>query len=190
MPSHDAALETWTNPLFSASTAQARTRRRAAPFCHRRTYVVDCRRRPEQRQNLVAPVSDHGKAPQWLGELPPVPESVATDVGYLRHLIAHDLGLLQAPEPPALDPLALVPSRTTTLADYPLDDEARSMLAETIAAHVDVTGTLPTDRVMTLEERDDAFVLNCCQGSKSTRPSAISARHGFNQVRSWGRIDR
>ena len=59
-----------------------------------------------------------------------------------------------------------MPTRTANLLDYPLDDEARSMLAETIAAHVEATGTLPTDRMMTLEERDDAFVLNCCQGSK------------------------
>ena len=64
---------------------------------------------PEQSELLVAPVNDHGKAPQWLGELPPVPESVARDVGYLRHLIAHDLGLLEAPQQPELDPLALVP---------------------------------------------------------------------------------
>ena len=144
---------------------------------------------PEQSELLVAPVSDRGKAPQWLGELPPVPESVARDVGYLRHLIAHDLGLLEACEPPALDPLALVPSRTTTLSDYPLDDEARSMLAETIAAHVDATGTLPTDRVMTLEERDDAFVLNCCQGSKINEAlgnfllAMASTKSG-----SWGRL--
>ena len=144
---------------------------------------------PEQSELLVAPVNDHGKAPQWLGELPPVPESVARDVGYLRHLIAHDLGLLEAPDPPTLDPLALIPSRTTTLADYPLDDEARSMLAETVAAHVDATGTLPTDRVMTLEERDDAFVLNCCQGSKINEAlgnfllAMASTKSG-----SWGRL--
>ena len=144
---------------------------------------------PEQSELLVAPVNDHGKAPQWLGELPPVPESVARDVGYLRHLIAHDLGLLEAPEPPTLDPLALIPSRTTSLADYPLDDEARSMLAETVAAHVDATGTLPTDRVMTLEERDDAFVLNCCQGSKINEAlgnfllAMASTKSG-----SWGRL--
>ena len=144
---------------------------------------------PEQSELLVAPVNDHGKAPQWLGELPPVPESVARDVGYLRHIIAHDLGLLDAPAPPDLDPLGLVPSRSQSLADYPLDDEARSMLAETIAAHVDATGTLPTDRVMTLEERDDAFVLNCCQGSKINEAignfllAMASTKSG-----SWGRL--
>lgn len=144
---------------------------------------------PEQSELLVAPVNDHGKAPQWLGELPPVPESVARDVGYLRHLIAHDLGLLPAPEPPSLDPLALVPTRTAELSDYPLDDEARSMLAETVAAHVEATGTLPTDRVLTLEERDDAFVLNCCQGSKINEAignfllAMASTKSG-----SWGRL--
>ena len=144
---------------------------------------------PEQSELLVAPVNDHGKAPQWLGELPPVPESVARDVGYLRHIIAHDLGLLDAPAPPDLDPLGLVPSRSQSLADYPLDDEARSMLAETIAAHVDATGTLPTDRMMTLEERDDAFVLNCCQGSKINEAignfllAMASTKSG-----SWGRL--
>ena len=144
---------------------------------------------PEQSELLVAPVNDHGKAPQWLGELPPVPESVARDVGYLRHLIAHDLGLLPAPAPPELDPLALVPSRSSKLSDYPLDDEARSMLAETVSAHVEATGTLPTDRVMTLEERDDAFVLNCCQGSKINEAignfllAMASTKSG-----SWGRL--
>ena len=144
---------------------------------------------PEQSELLVAPVNDHGKAPQWLGELPPVPESVAREVGYLRHLIAHDLGLLEAPQQPELDPLALVPPRSAELLDYPLDDEARSMLAETIAAHVEATGTLPTDRMMTLEERDDAFVLNCCQGSKINEAlgnfllAMASTKSG-----SWGRL--
>ena len=63
------------------------------------------------------------------------------------------------------------------------------MLAETIAAHVDATGTLPTDRVMTLEERDDAFVLNCCQGSKINEAlgnfllAMASTKSG-----SWGRL--
>ena len=121
---------------------------------------------PEQSELLVSPVSDHGKAPHWLGELPPVPESVAREVGYLRHLIAEDIGLLPPLESPELDPLGLVPARTTQLSDYPLDDEAKSMLAETIAAHVEATGTLPTDRVLTIEERNDALVLNSCQGSK------------------------
>ena len=40
------------------------------------------------------------------------------------------------------------------------------MLAEQIADHLDATGALPTDRHFTIEERDDALVLNSCQGSK------------------------
>ena len=65
---------------------------------------------------------------------------------------------------PEFDP-GLGSATNGRLLDYLLDDEAY-MLAETIAAHAEATGTLPTDRKMTLEERDDAFVLNCCQGSK------------------------
>ena len=120
---------------------------------------------PEQSELLVAPVKDHGKAPRWLGELPPVPASVAREVGHLRHLIAADLGLLPSPALPELDPLGLVPARHVTLSDYPMDDEARSMLAETVTEHLDATGYLPTDQVMTVEERDDALVVNSCHGS-------------------------
>ena len=121
---------------------------------------------PEQSELLVAPVKDSGAAPHWLGELPPVPEGVAREVGFLRHLVAHDLGLLDEPKPANLDPRGLVPSRSFSLADFPLDSEARSMLAEQVANHMDATGTLPTDRHFTVEERDDALVLNSCQGSK------------------------
>ncbi|MDP6199151.1 MAG: DEAD/DEAH box helicase [Candidatus Poseidonia sp.] len=120
---------------------------------------------PEQSELLVAPVKDHGKAPRWIGELPPVPASVAREVGYLRHLVAADLGMLPAVTLPDLDPLGLVPARLGPLSQYPLDDEARSMLAETVTAHLDATGHLPTDQVMTVEERDDALVVNSCHGS-------------------------
>jgi ATP-dependent Lhr-like helicase len=144
---------------------------------------------PEQSELLVSPVNDHGSAPHWLGELPPVPESVAREVGYLRHLLAHDLGMLPAPEQPDFDPLGLVERRTSKLADYPLDDETKSMLAQTITEHVDATGSLPTDRVMTVEERDDALVLNSCHGSTINEAlghfllAMASTKSG-----SWGRL--
>lgn len=144
---------------------------------------------PEQSELLVAPVNDHGKAPQWLGELPPVPESVARDVGYLRHLMAADLGLLAKPEAPDLDPLGLVPERNAQLVDYPLDDQAKSMIAEVITAHFEATGHVPTDRVLTVEERDDAIVVNSCQGSKINEAlgnfllAMASTKSG-----SWGRL--
>ena len=121
---------------------------------------------PEQSELLVAPVNDHAKAPQWLGELPPVPAGVARDVGYLRHLIASDLGLLPAPTPPEFDPLSLISPQEGLLRDYPLDSEGMSLLAEAISSHMEATQQIPTDRVITIEERDDALVINICQGSK------------------------
>ena len=144
---------------------------------------------PEQSELLVAPVNDHGKAPQWLGELPPVPATVAREVGYLRHLVAQDLGLLPPVEAPDLDPLGLLPTRNTTLASYPLDPEAKSMVAQTIADHLDATGHLPTDRVMTIEARDDALVINSCHGSTINEAlghfllAMASTKSG-----SWGRL--
>lgn len=144
---------------------------------------------PEQSELLVAPVKDAGSAPRWLGELPPVPESVAREVGYLRQLIAEDLGLLPPDPPVELDPRGLIATRTHSLNDYPMDAEARSMLAEQVSEHLDATGTLPTDRRMTVEERDDAIVVNSCHGSKINEAighfllAMASTKSG-----SWGRL--
>ena len=48
---------------------------------------------PEKSELLVVPASDQAKAPQWVGELPPVPAEVAREIGKFRDLIALDLGL-------------------------------------------------------------------------------------------------
>lgn len=144
---------------------------------------------PEQSELLVTPVNDHGKAPQWLGELPPVPPQVARDIGHLRHLIAHDLGLVEALQPPTLDPLGLITREPAALASFPLDSEARSLVAEVVRDHIEATGHLPTDRTMTIEERNDAFVINSCHGSKINEAlghfllSMASTKSG-----SWGRL--
>mgnify|MGYP003332374472 FL=1 len=144
---------------------------------------------PEQNELLVSPVKDHASAARWMGELPPVPPSVAREVGYLRHLLAHDLGLLPPPERPDLDPLGLVERRSTSLADYPLDDEAKSMLAQTITEHVDAAGMLPTDRTMTIEERDDALVVNSCHGSKINEALGnFLLAMGSTKSGTWGRL--
>ena len=39
-------------------------------------------------------------------------------------------------------------------------------MAESITAHVEATGHVPTDRLMTLEVREDAIVINSCHGSR------------------------
>ncbi|GIS27369.1 MAG: hypothetical protein CM15mP128_1280 [Methanobacteriota archaeon] len=51
------------------------------------------------------------------------------------------------------------------LAAHPLDATCRSLLAEAVIAHVEATGDLPTERRMTVEQRDDAVVLNSRHGT-------------------------
>ena len=62
---------------------------------------------PEQSELLVAPVSDQGHAPQWVGELPPTPADVA-EAGRLRRLFAIDLGLIEDEDVSQIDPAELL----------------------------------------------------------------------------------
>lgn len=121
---------------------------------------------PEQSELLVMPTKDVAKAPKWMGELPPVPTEVARDIGRLRRTAAVDLGL---PLPDGLGARGLdhlgLHQEGPALNAYPLDDEARSLLAESIIAHVETTGDLPTERRMTVEQREDAIVVNSCHGT-------------------------
>ncbi len=121
---------------------------------------------PEQSELLVMPTKDVAKAPKWMGELPPVPTEVARDIGRLRRTVALDLGL---PLPEDVDARGLdhlgLHHEGPVLNAYPLDDEARSLLAESIIAHVETTGDLPTERRMTVEQREDAIVVNTCHGT-------------------------
>ena len=124
---------------------------------------------PEQSELLVTPVSDQASAPQWVGELPPVPKAIARDIGRLRHLIAEDIGAYDAPvehNEDALDVNGLFAGRNSSLKEHPIDDEALGVLAETITSHLEVTGVIATDRKITIEERDDAIVINSCHGSR------------------------
>lgn len=178
----------------------------------------------EKSELLVTPVTDQAHAPQWTGELPPVPKEVARDIGRLRQLIAEDLNLLEKVEDAnddvdvieggtddeygngeenrngggsgnnneygnggedannqsqfkrpsqgnnfsqdALDVNAIFAQRDSKLSDHPIDGEAMSLLSEAIRSHIEATGHLPTDRKMTIEEREDAVVINSCNGSR------------------------
>jgi len=142
---------------------------------HRRQFVMAGRTwmiidaDPEQSELLVTPVSDQANAPQWVGELPPVPKAIARDIGRLRHLVAQDLGLYESDledTSDAIDVNALFADRNSTLREHPIDDEALGLMAETITNHIEATGVLATDRKMTIEERDDAIVINSCHGSR------------------------
>ena len=126
---------------------------------------------PEQSELLVAPVSDKAEAPRWVGELPPVPKAIGRDIGRLRQLIADDLHLFEN-EPNAvlntraIDTEGIFAERDSILSEHPFDDEALGIMAETITAHIEATGHVATDRLMTLEQREDAIVINSCHGSR------------------------
>ncbi len=147
---------------------------------------------PEKSELLVVPVSDQAKAPQWVGELPPVPSDIARDIGRLRGLIAEDLGIdlsenvLTTEE---IDTTQIFARRETEITDYPLNQYALGMLSEEIGEHVSNTGSLPTDRTITIEERNDALIINSCHGSKINETighlilAMASTKSGY-----WGRL--
>ena len=126
---------------------------------------------PEQSELLVAPVSDKAEAPRWVGELPPVPKAVGRDIGRLRQLIADDIGLFKDEDNvptshDVIDTEGIFAERNSILSEHPIDEEALGVMAEHIATHVEATGHVPTDRLMTLERREDAIVINSCHGSR------------------------
>ena len=143
---------------------------------------------PEQNELLVAPVSDQGHAPQWVGELPPTPAEVAREAGRLRRLFAIDLGLMEDEEINQIDPAGLL-SGQSTIDEYPLNGEAKGILADIISTHFSSAQMLPSDRLITIEERNDALVLNCCQGNRINEAighyllAMASTRSG-----KWGRL--
>ncbi|MGB1689639.1 MAG: helicase-related protein, partial [Candidatus Poseidoniaceae archaeon] len=143
---------------------------------------------PEQSELLVAPVSDQGHAPQWVGELPPTPADVAREAGRLRRLFAIDLGLMEDDEVNEIDPAELLKGGSK-LDDYPLNGEAKGILAEIVATHFDSAGMIPSERLITIEDRDEALVINSCQGNRINEAlghyllAMASTRSG-----KWGRL--
>ena len=143
---------------------------------------------PEQNELLVAPVSDQGHAPQWVGELPPTPADVAREAGRLRRLFAIDLGLMEDEEVNEIDPAELLKG-DSKLGDYPLNGEAKGILAEIVATHFDSAGMIPSERLITIEDRDEALVINSCQGNRINEAlghyllAMASTRSG-----KWGRL--
>lgn len=152
-----------------------------------RTWVV-VDADPEQSELLVAPVSDQGHAPQWVGELPPTPADVAREAGRLRRLFAIDLGLIEDEEVNEIDPAELLKGKSI-LEDYPLNGEAKGILAEIVTTHLDSAGMIPSDRLITIEDRDEALVINSCQGNRINEAlghyllAMASTRSG-----KWGRL--
>jgi ATP-dependent Lhr-like helicase len=40
------------------------------------------------------------------------------------------------------------------------------LLAEIISAHLEATGTIPSDKLITIEDRENTLIINCCHGSR------------------------
>ena len=143
---------------------------------------------PEQSELLVAPVSDQGHAPQWVGELPPTPADVAREAGRLRRLFAIDLGLMEDEIVDQIDKAELLKGEST-IDEYPLNGEAKGILADIISTHFASAQMIPSDRLITIEDRTDALVINSCQGNRINEAlghyllAMASTRSG-----KWGRL--
>ena len=165
---------------------EADGRQRRFVMAGRTWVVVDAD--PEQSELLVAPVSDQGHAPQWVGELPPTPADVAREAGRLRRLFAIDLGLMSEEANEQIDPAELIKGNSV-IDEYPLNGEAKAILAEIVTTHFNSAGVIPSDRLITIEDRGEAIVLNCCQGNRINEAighyllAMASTRSG-----KWGRL--
>ncbi len=125
---------------------------------------------PEKSELLVAPVSDQGSAPVWSGELPPVPAKVAREVGWLRLAIAGDHGFVMEEEDIGFSPLveawiASLPSMRE-VDSYPVSDTSLGLLTQNVLEHIESTNSVPHPRLLTIEKRRDAIVLNSTHGSR------------------------
>ncbi len=161
-------------------------RQRRFVMAGRTWIVIDAD--PERNELLVAPVSDQGHAPQWVGELPPTPADVARESGRLRRLFAIDLGLMQDDKVTQIDPAGLL-SGSSKLDDYPLNGEAKGILADVVTTHFNSANMIPSDRLITIEDRSEALIINSCQGNKINEAighyllAMASTRSG-----KWGRL--
>ena len=146
---------------------------------------------PEKSELLVVPASDQAKAPQWVGELPPVPAEVAREIGKLRELIAVDLGLkgVDHSASNSIDRFKLLSSNSLKIDDFPINQHGLGMLSEEIGDHMEKSGSLPTDRNITIESRNDALIVNSCQGTKINETIGhLLLAMASTKSGNWGRL--
>ena len=54
----------------------------------------------------------------------------------------------------------------TSLEDYQWSNEAKNRFVTSVVDHLDSTGSIPHAGLWTIEQRQDAIVLNTCQGTR------------------------
>jgi len=146
---------------------------------------------PEKSELLVVPASDQAKAPQWVGELPPVPAEVARQIGKLRELIATDLGLITISnqDSSSIDRFNILSSNNLKVSDYPINEHGLGMLSDEIGDHMEKSGSLPTDSKITIEERNDAIIINSCHGTKINETIGhLLLAMASTKSGNWGRL--
>ena len=146
---------------------------------------------PEQNELLVAPVKSHGKAPVWVGEIPPVPQNIAQRVGRFRRLLAQSVDVTYPEQQPkSIDKYGVLQSGTFSLDDVPLNEVGKDMLIQQVVKHVEDCEFLPHEGCITLEERDTALIINSCQGSKINEAlGQFLLTMATTITGQWGRVD-
>ena len=121
----------------------------------------------EEGEVLVEPAFDLGILPDWVGEDIPVPLSVAREVGRIRRVLGEKTGSSEA-----------------LMKTYPVTPEAFSQVRDHVDAQINKGISIPTDRLITIENGGKLCIVNCCFGSKINETlgqlfsALISARQG------------
>ena len=106
----------------------------------------------------------------------------------MRRLFAIDLGLMEDEKIDQIDKAELLKGEST-IDEYPLNGEAKGILADIISTHFASAQMIPSDRLITIEDRTDALVINSCQGNRINEAlghyllAMASTRSG-----KWGRL--
>ncbi len=121
----------------------------------------------DQGEVLVEPAADLGVLPDWVGEDIPVPLSIAREVGKVRRKLAEKTR-----------------SSESIMTRYPVTQEAFSQFVEYVERQINEGISIPTDRLITVENGGKLCIVNCCFGSKINETlgqlltALISARQG------------
>lgn len=107
----------------------------------------------EEEKIEVAEIQDvKSGIPSWVGELIPVPYTLAQEVGHLRAQIFEELQQNQ--------------ERITVLDEYPLIDNAKKFIINPIKEYLDRSIPVPTHEKIYIEELEKNIMIHACLGTR------------------------